>query len=89
MTEKFDPAPQDKHAEKQADATQADKAIKTNLGEGLVETFPASDPVNSAQLGKSKPDAKDGGGDKQRTTCSTKRKPHAQALATLLLGPCF
>lgn len=65
MTEKFDPAPHDKHAVKQADSTKADKAMKTKLDQGLVETFPASDPVNATQPAKSKPDAKDGGGDKQ------------------------
>lgn len=59
MSEKFDPSPHDMHADKQADATKADKAMKTKLDQGLVETFPASDPVNATQLAKSKPDAKD------------------------------
>ena len=47
MTEKFNPAPKDKHAEDPND----------KLDKGLEGTFPASDPVSSAQPAQSKPDA--------------------------------
>jgi hypothetical protein len=48
MTKKFDPAPKDKHAVHPANATKADKT-KTNLQEGLGESFPASDPPSTTQ----------------------------------------
>jgi hypothetical protein len=55
MAEKFNPAPIDRHA---ADPKPAEKADKKNtLDNGLEGTFPASDPVSSAQPAKSKSDA--------------------------------
>jgi hypothetical protein len=53
MTQKFDPAPKDKHAVDPKDATKADKS-KTNLKEGLEESFPGSDPASATQPKKSK-----------------------------------
>jgi hypothetical protein len=55
MTEKFNPAPKDKHAE---DPTRrkSPKEMPDKLGKGLEDTFPASDPVSSAQPAPSKPD---------------------------------
>jgi hypothetical protein len=53
MTQKFDPAPKDKHAVDPKDATRADKS-KTNLNEGLEESFPGSDPASATQPKKSK-----------------------------------
>ena len=53
MTQKFDPAPKDKHAVDPKDATRADKS-KTNLKEGLEESFPGSDPASATQPKKSK-----------------------------------
>jgi hypothetical protein len=38
-------------------AQKADKDMHDKLDQGLEDTFPASDPVSSAQPAKSKPDA--------------------------------
>ena len=51
---KFDPAPHDKHAVDPAEATRADADMHARLEAGLMETFPASDPVSAAQPAKSK-----------------------------------
>jgi hypothetical protein len=59
MTEKFDPAAKDKHAEKPAEAQAADKKMHDKLDKGLEDTFPASDPVSTVQPAKSKPDGKE------------------------------
>jgi hypothetical protein len=53
MTQKFDPAPKDKHAVDPKDATRTDKS-RTNLNEGLEESFPGSDPASATQPKKSK-----------------------------------
>jgi hypothetical protein len=53
MTQKFDPAPKDKHAVDPKDATRADNS-KTNLNEGLEGSFPGSDPASATQPKKSK-----------------------------------
>jgi hypothetical protein len=57
MTEKFNPAPKDKHAEDPKQAQRSDKKTHDKLNEGLEGTFPASDPVSSAQPAQSKLDA--------------------------------
>jgi hypothetical protein len=57
MTEKFDPAPHDKHAVDPKEAVKADKETHSRLEKGLEDTFPASDPVSATQPAKSKPDA--------------------------------
>jgi hypothetical protein len=57
MTEKFNPAPIDKHAEDPKQAQKSDKEMHDKLDKGLEDTFPASDPVSSAQPAQSKPDA--------------------------------
>ena len=49
MSEKFDPAPHDKHAENPKVAAREDRKIKNKLDEGLRGTFPASDPVSVTQ----------------------------------------
>ena len=56
MTEKFDPAAHDKYAEHPRDAAKADRDTHTKLEAGLVDSFPASDPVSAAQPARSKPD---------------------------------
>ena len=56
MTEKFNPAPKDKHAEDPKQAQKSDKEMHDKLGKGLEDTFPASDPVSSAQPAPSKRD---------------------------------
>jgi hypothetical protein len=57
MAEKFNPAPHDKHAEDPREAMRADREMHEKLEKGLVDTFPASDPVSAAQPAPSKADA--------------------------------
>ncbi len=56
MAEKFDPAAHDKHAANPRDALLADREIHEKLEAGLLDSFPASDPVSAAQPAPSKPD---------------------------------
>jgi hypothetical protein len=56
MAEKFDPAAHDKHAANPRDALAADRDIHAKLEAGLVDSFPASDPVSAAQPAPSKHD---------------------------------
>ena len=56
MAEKFNPAPHDKHADDPREATRADRETHEKLEKGLVDTFPASDPVSAAQPAPSKAD---------------------------------
>jgi len=56
MAEKFDPAAHDKHAANPRDALLADRKIHEKLEAGLVDSFPASDPVSAAQPAPSKHD---------------------------------
>jgi hypothetical protein len=58
MAEKFDPAAHDKHAAHPRDAAAADRDIHAKLEAGLIDTFPASDPVSMAQPAPSKADSK-------------------------------
>jgi hypothetical protein len=58
MAKKFDPAPHDKHAEKPREAAKADRETHAELEEGLVGSFPASDPASAAQPSPSKPHRK-------------------------------
>ena len=51
---KFDPAPHDKHAADPTEAALADAEMHARLETGLIETFPASDPVSAAQPPKTK-----------------------------------
>jgi hypothetical protein len=53
---KFDPAPHDKHAVDPEVAAKADAEMHARLETGLMETFPASDPVSAAQPPKTKQD---------------------------------
>ena len=54
--QKFNPAAHDKHAADPREALKADREIHDKLEAGLVDTFPASDPVSAAQPSPSKPD---------------------------------
>jgi hypothetical protein len=54
MTEKFNPAPVDKHADDPKKALRQDKESHSKLERGLEESFPASDPVSVTQPSKSK-----------------------------------
>jgi hypothetical protein len=56
MAKKFDPAPHDKHAANPREAQQADREIHEKLEAGLMDSFPASDPVSAAQPAPSKHD---------------------------------
>ena len=57
MAEKFAPAPHDKHAANPAAALAADREIHAMLETGLMDSFPASDPVSATQPSPSKADA--------------------------------
>jgi hypothetical protein len=63
MAEKFNPAAHDKHADDPKQAALADMETHARLEAGLIDTFPASDPVSAAQPAPSKPD-----GDRQNDT---------------------
>jgi hypothetical protein len=55
MAEKFNPAAHDKHAANPRDAVAADRDIHEKLEAGLIDSFPASDPVSATQPAPSKP----------------------------------
>ena len=57
MAEKFDPAPHDKHATNPHETALADQETHARLEAGLIDSFPASDPVSMAQPSPSKEDA--------------------------------
>lgn len=59
MTEKFNPAPPDKHAADVKEALKSDRDTHKELEKGLKDTFPASDPVSATQPATSKPDSKE------------------------------
>jgi hypothetical protein len=56
MAEKFNPAPRDKHAANPREAALADRDTHAKLEAGLIDSFPASDPVSAAQPASSKHD---------------------------------
>jgi len=56
MAKKFNPAAHDKHADDPREAQKADREAHERLEAGLVDTFPASDPVSAAQPAPSKAD---------------------------------
>jgi hypothetical protein len=56
MAEKFDPAAHDRHAADPREAAFADRDIHAKLEAGLIDSFPASDPVSAAQPSPSKHD---------------------------------
>jgi hypothetical protein len=47
MSEKFDPAPFDKHAAEPAKKDQPSDKVRGELEKGLEDSFPASDPPSS------------------------------------------
>ncbi len=57
MADKFNPAARDKHAADPREAAKADREIHAKLEAGLVDSFPASDPVSAAQPAPSKHDS--------------------------------
>jgi hypothetical protein len=56
MAQKFNPAAHDKHADDPRKAAAADREMHTKLEAGLIDSFPASDPVSAVQPARSKPD---------------------------------
>jgi len=54
MTDKFHPAPADKHAIDPKQAIRRDKAKDDELQKGLNDSFPSSDPVSSAQASEAR-----------------------------------
>lgn len=60
MAEKFNPAPHDKHADDPHEAFATDRETRARLEAGLLDTFPASDPVSAVQPTPSKFDAEAG-----------------------------
>lgn len=56
MAEKFNPAPRDKHAADPREAERLDRELHAKLETGLIDTFPASDPVSAAQPAPTKHD---------------------------------
>jgi hypothetical protein len=56
MAERFDPAAHDRHAANPREAVLADRDIHARLEAGLIDSFPASDPVSAAQPSPSKHD---------------------------------
>jgi len=56
MAEKFDPAAHDRHAADPREAALADRDIHAKLVAGLMDSFPASDPVSATQPSPSKHD---------------------------------
>jgi hypothetical protein len=67
MAKKFDPAPHDKHATDPKQAVKADKDLHAELEAGLMDTFPASDPVSVAQPKPTKSD-----GERKQASQATK-----------------
>jgi hypothetical protein len=49
MAEKFNPAAHDKHAADPREALKADRETHAKLETGLVDSFPASDPVSAIE----------------------------------------
>jgi hypothetical protein len=49
---KFNPAAHDKHAVDPREALKADRETHAKLEVGLMDTFPASDPVSATQPAK-------------------------------------
>jgi hypothetical protein len=56
MAEKFDPAAHDKHAADPREALAADRGAHAKLEAGLLDSFPASDPVSAVQPAATKHD---------------------------------
>ncbi len=56
MAEKFNPAAHDKHAANPREAALADQEMHARLEAGLIDSFPASDPISATQPSRSKHD---------------------------------
>ena len=56
MADRFDPAAHDKHAANPRQAALADRDAHARLETGLMDSFPASDPISAAQPSPSRHD---------------------------------
>jgi len=56
MAEKFNPAPHDPHAVTPEEAARADAEMHAKLEAGLIDSFPASDPISATQPAKTRHD---------------------------------
>jgi hypothetical protein len=56
MSAKFNPSARDKHAADPRKAGLADRETHAKLEAGLIDSFPASDPVSAVQPAPSKAD---------------------------------
>jgi hypothetical protein len=56
MAETFNPAAHDRHAADPREAAMADREMHAKLEAGLIDSFPASDPVSAVQPSPSKHD---------------------------------
>jgi hypothetical protein len=54
MAEKFNPAPHDKHADDPGESAASDQEMHARLEAGLIDSFPASDPVSATQPSQSR-----------------------------------
>jgi hypothetical protein len=63
MVEKFDPASIDKHAADPQETAVSNLEAHARLEAGLIDTFPASDPVSAVQPSPAKQD-----GDKRKAS---------------------
>ena len=75
MAAKFDPGARDKHTADPREALRADRETHEKLEAGLLDTFPASDPVSAAQPAPSKAD-----GDRESASLWDKMKGIADRL---------
>jgi len=57
MVAKFNPSAHDKHAADPRQAAIADEEMHARLEAGLIDTFPASDPVSAVQPAPTSDDA--------------------------------
>ena len=67
MAKTFNPAPHDKHAADTREAQRLDQELHAKLETGLVDTFPASDPVSAAQPAPTRHDRRPGRKHVERT----------------------
>jgi hypothetical protein len=55
-TDSFDPAPHDKLADDPKEAQRLDHELHAQLETGLMDSFPASDPISAAQPARTRHD---------------------------------
>lgn len=55
-TDSFDPAPHDKLADDPREAQRLDHELHAQLETGLIDSFPASDPISAAQPAQTRHD---------------------------------